>query len=105
MYPIAVIGIAATASAAGSIVDEGRPVNRTIAGSRGDLRRREGQVRSIIPDNIAIVENNFSCKRTDIVFAQSGVLGIEGVQIVRRDFKDRPRRADYSAEPLWQVNC
>ena len=42
MYPIAVIGIAATASAAGSIVDEGRPVNRTIAGSKGDRRRREG---------------------------------------------------------------
>jgi hypothetical protein len=66
MYPIAVIGIAATASAAGSSEEEGRPVIRTMVGSRGVRSRREGYVRSISPEPIAIAENNCSWKRTEV---------------------------------------
>jgi hypothetical protein len=59
MFPIDMIGSAATARAAGSRVVDERPVSRTMESSKGDRRMMEGRVRSVIPDTVQTAANNF----------------------------------------------
>jgi hypothetical protein len=53
--PIAEIAIPAGARAAGSAVEEGRPVRRTIIGSKDDLMINAGLIRRVAPETEAIV--------------------------------------------------
>ena len=67
------IAIPAGATAAGSAFEEGRPAQRTIIGSRGDLRRIAGLMRRIAPDREAIVAKILSWSKTDIASVSENV--------------------------------
>jgi hypothetical protein len=75
MYPIAQIAIPVGASAAGSAMEEGRPVSRAIVVSSGDRRSRAGLTKRIVPDTLQSVAKSLSWRRTDIFLGLSEDVG------------------------------